>query len=92
MIGRIQSPQTDALVIRADIGGCNIERIFVDTGSSVDVMYLDCFRKMNLAADIKQVGTSLFGFAGEEVRVYGRVQLPMVLEDAMSPRSEVRNL
>lgn len=58
-----------------------MERIFVDTGSSVDVTYLDCFRRMNLAADIKSVGTSMFGFAGEEVRVYGRVQLPMVLGD-----------
>lgn len=77
----IQRPQTDALVIRADIGGCNVERIFVDTASSVDVMYLDCFRRMNLAADIKPVGTSLFGFAGEEVRVYGKMQLPMLLGD-----------
>lgn len=58
-----------------------MERIFVDTGSSVDVMYLDCFRRMNLAAYIKPVGTSPFGFAGEEVRVYGKVQLPMLLGD-----------
>lgn len=51
----IQRPQTDALVIRADIGGCNLERVFVDTGSSVDVMYLDCFKKMNLLTDVKPV-------------------------------------
>lgn len=58
-----------------------MERIFVDTGSSVDIMYLDCFQRMNMAIDVKPVWTSLFGFAGEAVRVYGKVQLPMVLGD-----------
>lgn len=42
-------------------------------------MFMNCFRKMNSTADIKPVGTSLFGFAGESVRMYGKVKLPMVL-------------
>lgn len=46
-------------------------------------MFLDCFRRMNLSIDVKPVGTSLFGFAGEVVRVYEKVQLPMVLGDGM---------
>lgn len=44
-------------------------------------MFLDCFKRMNLVIDVKPVGTSLFEFAGEEVRVYGKVQLPMVTGD-----------
>lgn len=78
-------------MIRADIGGYNVERIFVDTGSSVDVMYLDCFKMMNLAIDIRPVGTSLFGFTGEEVRVYGKVQLPMVLGDGPWRQARIVN-
>lgn len=54
-------------------------------------MYLDCFRRMNLAADIKSVGTSLFEFAGEEVKVYRRVQLPMVLGDGQWRQSRMVN-
>lgn len=76
---KIQRLQTDAFVIRAEIGGYNIERIFVDTGISVDVMFLDYFRRMNLSIEVKPVGTSLFGLTGKTVRVYGKVQLPMVL-------------
>lgn len=74
----IQRPQTDALVIRADIGGYNVERIFVDTGR-------------DLAIDVKPVGTSLFGFTGEAVRVYGKVQLPMVLGDGPSRQTRIIN-
>lgn len=55
-----------------------MERVFVDMGSSVDIMFIDSFKKMNSTMDIKPVGTSLFGFAGESVRVYGKVKLPMV--------------
>lgn len=75
----IQRPQTDALVIKTEIGGFNIERVFVETGSSVDIKFMDCFRKMNSTVYILPVGTSLFGFARESARVYGKVKLPMVL-------------
>lgn len=40
-----------------------MERVFVDMGSSVDIMFIDSFKKMNSTMDIKPVGTSLFGFA-----------------------------
>lgn len=53
----------------------------MDTGSSVDIMFTNCFRKMNSSVHIKPVGTSLFGFAGESVRVYGKVKLHFVLGD-----------
>lgn len=76
---RIQSPHTDALVIRAHIGGYNIERVFIDTESSVDVMFVDCFKRMGLKPTIEPVATSLFGFAGESVRVTGRVEFTMTL-------------
>lgn len=34
--GGLQQPHTDALVTRAEVGSYNVERVFVDTGSSVD--------------------------------------------------------
>lgn len=51
----------------------------MDTGSSVDIMFMDCFTKTNSMVDILPVGTLLFGFDGESVRVCGKVKLPMVL-------------
>lgn len=35
----IKSPHTDALVIKAEIGGYNVKRVFVDTGSSMNIVY-----------------------------------------------------
>ena len=38
----------DALVILARIVNARVKRIMVDTGSSVDILYFDAFRKLNL--------------------------------------------
>lgn len=45
----------------------------------MDVMFLDCFRRMGLKSNIEPVATSLFGFAGESVRVTGRVEFTVTL-------------
>lgn len=75
----IPSPQTDALMIAAEIGGHNVERVFVYTGSSVDIMFMDYFLKMRSIVTVDLVGTSLFVFIGEVVRVAGKIELHMVL-------------
>lgn len=75
----IPSPQTDALMIAAEIGGYNVERVFVYTGSSVDIIFMDYFRKMRSIVTVDLVGTSLFVFIGEVVRVAGKIELHMVL-------------
>lgn len=58
----IQSPQTDAMVIAPEIVGYNVESVSVDIGSSVDIMFIFCFRKMRSTAWFEPVETSLFGF------------------------------
>lgn len=49
------------LVIKVEIEVFNVERVFVDAGSSMKIMFLECFRKMKLTMEVKWVGTSLFG-------------------------------
>lgn len=75
----IQRPQTNGLVIKAEIGGYNVERVFINAGNSVDVIFWDCFRRLGLKSMVDPVETSLFGFAGESVRVTGRVKLQLTL-------------
>ncbi|XP_031099813.1 uncharacterized protein LOC116004014 [Ipomoea triloba] len=41
-------PHRDALMITIDIKGTVVRRVFVDTGSSVNVMYADTFNKLGL--------------------------------------------
>ncbi|XP_031106186.1 uncharacterized protein LOC116010822 [Ipomoea triloba] len=45
-------PHRDALVIAIDIVGTVVRRVLEDTGSSVNVLYLDTFKKLRLDRDI----------------------------------------
>lgn len=75
----IQRPQTDVLMIKAGTGGYNVKRIFVDNRSSIDVTFMDYFRRMRFKSTVESVETSLFGFTGEAIRVTRRVELQMTL-------------
>ncbi|XP_019166899.1 PREDICTED: uncharacterized protein LOC109162671 [Ipomoea nil] len=46
-----ETPHRDALVIAMDISGVVVRRILVDTGSSVNVLYLETFTKMGLTRE-----------------------------------------
>ncbi|CAA0810051.1 Unknown protein, partial [Striga hermonthica] len=74
-------PHNDALVITAEIAGFDVKRVFIDTGSSVDVMFYDCFVQINeeLNMELKPVTTALYGFNGGEVMPMGEVSLPVAL-------------
>lgn len=78
--GPIQQPHTDALIVKAE----DVERIFVDIGSSVDVLFKKCFEQMRLNVRMEYVETSLFGFAGQAVRVMGKVEMLLVLGEGAS--------
>ncbi|CAA0808239.1 Unknown protein, partial [Striga hermonthica] len=71
----------DALVITAEVAGFDVKRVFIDTGSSVDVMFYDCFVQINkdLNMELKSVTTALYGFNGGEVMPIGEISLPVAL-------------
>lgn len=72
-------PHNDTLVITADVAGMCLARTFVDTGSSVNIMYYDCLKQLNLGMELQTPVGSLFGFSGEMVMPIGTVCLPMTL-------------
>ncbi|XP_031108648.1 uncharacterized protein LOC116013134 [Ipomoea triloba] len=57
---------TEALVVTIDINGADVQRVMVDTGSSiVNVMYLEVFKKLQLdRSKLAPVRTPLSGFTG----------------------------
>ncbi|XP_052197197.1 uncharacterized protein LOC127804377 [Diospyros lotus] len=76
----IHWPHNDALVICAYIGNMEVQRIMVDTGSSVNVMYRAYFDQMGLGPE--QLSSSpepLYGFTGDAVVPIGRVKLPFTV-------------
>ncbi|CAA0834239.1 Unknown protein, partial [Striga hermonthica] len=74
-------PHNDALVITTEVAGFDVKRVFINTGSSVDVMFYDCFAQINknLNLELKSVVTALYGFNGGEVMPMGEVSLNVAL-------------
>ncbi|KAL0445375.1 UNVERIFIED_CONTAM: hypothetical protein Slati_2260200 [Sesamum latifolium] len=76
-------PQTihnDALVITAILANYEVGRIFIDSGSSVDILFGEAYDQMQLGdVSLEKVNTSLYGFAGEVVHPRGMVSLPLTM-------------
>ncbi|XP_073031253.1 uncharacterized protein [Primulina eburnea] len=76
----VADPHNDALVIRAMIANYEVARIFVDSGSSVNVLFKEAMDQMDLGEYmVKPISTALFGFTGHEIHPLGVVNLPLSL-------------
>ncbi|KAK6117344.1 hypothetical protein DH2020_048935 [Rehmannia glutinosa] len=56
-----------------------MRRVFVDTGSSADILFYDCYRKMDLQVGLETVDTALVGFFGGMIEPIGMITLPVSL-------------
>ncbi|XP_019178823.1 PREDICTED: uncharacterized protein LOC109173956 [Ipomoea nil] len=69
---------TEALVVTIDIMGTDVQRVMVDTGSSVNVLYMDVFQKLKLEPiELTPIGTPLSGFTGDTIHPEGKITLPV---------------
>ncbi|XP_073036560.1 uncharacterized protein [Primulina eburnea] len=76
----VNMPHNDALVIQARVANYDILRVFVDSGSSVNVIFKDALAQMDLQGfKLEVVETALFGFAGHAVYPEGEIVLPLTL-------------
>ncbi|XP_073049414.1 uncharacterized protein [Primulina eburnea] len=76
----VNLPHNDALVIQARVANYDILRIFVDSGSSINVIFKDAFMQMDLQGyHLETVETALFCFAGHVVYSEGEIILPLTL-------------
>ncbi|GJV67215.1 hypothetical protein Tco_1482724 [Tanacetum coccineum] len=57
------------LVIEAEIGGHTVHRMYVDGGSSMDVLFKHCFNRLRseIQSQMAPVTTSLIGFSEETI-------------------------
>lgn len=79
----------DALVITIDVAGVWVTRTFVDMGSSVNTMYYDCLKQLDMEAQLQPPTESLFEFSGEMVVPVGTSSLP-VTGEALQPKLKGR--
>ncbi|XP_073294454.1 uncharacterized protein [Primulina huaijiensis] len=76
----VSLPHNDALVIQARVANYDILRVFVDNGSSVNVIFKEALVQMDLHEyQLEAVEISLFGFAGHAVYPEGEITLPLTL-------------
>jgi hypothetical protein len=78
----ISLPHTDAIVVTLQVANHRIHRMFIDNGSSADILYWSAFRNMEISAENVIPATSpLVGFAGEQVLPVGSIELPVTVGD-----------
>ncbi|GJU00860.1 reverse transcriptase domain-containing protein [Tanacetum coccineum] len=72
------------LIIEAEIGGHMIHRIYIDRGSSTDILYEHCFNQLcpEIRSQIVPARTSLTGFSGETIWPLGQLRLLVTIGDA----------
>ncbi|XP_024041948.1 uncharacterized protein LOC112099077 [Citrus clementina] len=83
-------PHEDALVIKAIVASKKFDRILVDTGSSVDVLFKSTLEEMGIA-DLKldYTNTSLKGFGGGKLVPLGVVKLPITIRSSPTERTMI---
>ncbi|KAL0400409.1 UNVERIFIED_CONTAM: hypothetical protein Sradi_2384200 [Sesamum radiatum] len=65
---RPRTPVNDALVIKALLANYEIELVFIDLGSSADILLREAYDQILLGdVPLESVDTSLYGFLGEVV-------------------------
>ncbi|XP_073152241.1 uncharacterized protein [Henckelia pumila] len=78
--GLSDTTHNDALVIRALVANYDVARIFVDSGSSINVLFQETINQMDLGEyKVEPVVMSLFGFTGHAIRPTGLINLPLTL-------------
>lgn len=77
---RVLYPHEDALVIKAIITSKEFNRILVDSGSSVDILFNLILDEMGITY-VRVEHTSIFlkGFGGGKLTHFGVVELPMTI-------------
>ncbi|GKV19151.1 hypothetical protein SLEP1_g29444 [Rubroshorea leprosula] len=74
----IVMPHADPFVTTVHIGNHNINKVFIDTGSSPDILYWSCFQKMQLNPNsLQKYEGPIYGFDNQPVPVEGVVTLPI---------------
>ena len=79
--GEVIMPHDDPLVISTIIAKHTIRRILVDSGNLVNLIYWNCFEKMNISMDyLKTIHSPLFSFTGESIPIIEAIQLAFTLD------------
>nr|GEY46926.1 reverse transcriptase domain-containing protein [Tanacetum cinerariifolium] len=71
------------LIIEAEMGGHTIHRMYIDGGSSMEILYEHCFNRLRpeIKSQMVPATTSLTGFSGETTWPLGQLNLLVTIGD-----------
>ncbi|XP_073120897.1 uncharacterized protein [Henckelia pumila] len=73
-------PHNDPLLVTLTIANYDVTRIFVDTGSSVNIIFKETLDQMKLEGfELDPITTELYGFMGHALQPLGQIVLPLSL-------------
>ncbi|XP_073041975.1 uncharacterized protein [Primulina eburnea] len=76
----IVAPHNDALVVTATVADYDVERIFIDNGSFVNILFKSTLDQMKVEEfEFEPISTPLYGFAGHVIPPLGQIVLPLSL-------------
>ena len=74
----VHLPRNDPLLVEVGIAKCDISKVLIDTGSSVDPIFRDTLDKMGVdLRDMKPSSCSLTGFNRASETMIGTIKLPV---------------
>ncbi|XP_073018829.1 uncharacterized protein [Primulina eburnea] len=74
----IIAPHNDALVVTATIADYDVEVIFIDNGSSVNILFKSTLDQMKVEGfEFDPISTPLYGFTGHDIVPLGLITLPL---------------
>jgi hypothetical protein len=75
----VQLPHNDPLVVTLRIGNFDVQRVLIDQGSFVEVMYHDLYTKLGLGeAELSSFTSPIYGFSGKPTVPLGKTILPVL--------------
>ncbi|GKV36705.1 hypothetical protein SLEP1_g44805 [Rubroshorea leprosula] len=87
----IMMPHADPFVATVHIGNHNVNKVFIDTGSSPDILYWSCFQKMQLnPSSLQKHKGPIYGFDNQPVPVEGVITLPRYV--GLEPRFRMASI
>ena len=79
----------DPVVISVVTTGRKVHQVLVDQGSSANVMFWSTFNKLQLSPNqLRPYIGCLYGFAGDQVEVWGHLELMTTFTDGIASRTE----
>ena len=88
----VKVPHDDALLIKAVIANYTIHHVFIDTGSSVNIIFKKAFDQLQIdRAELLPMTTPLYGFTGNEVLSVGQIRLAISLGEEPLRRTRTAN-